>query len=134
MCKNRLGLFAQKWLLFLKIWWIKFLQNNKQPLLLRFFPKIFIFDWVIAIFMFFDEWWRHVLVHLKKITTIKTLSNIDVTMPLQMFDRVLNTPLKLGTYKNRKIDEKCKENVSGSEFPVFPYKFQFLSKFLMILA
>ena len=65
MCKNGLGLFAQKWLLFLEIWWIKFLQNDKQHLLLKFFTKIFIFDWVIAIFMFFDEWWRHVLVHLK---------------------------------------------------------------------
>ena len=66
MCKNGLGLFAQKWLLFLEIWWIKFLQNDKQHLLLKFFTKIFIFDWVIAIFMFFDKWWRHVLVHLKK--------------------------------------------------------------------
>ena len=66
MCKNGMGLFAQKWLLFLEIWWIKFLQNDKQHLLLKFFAKIFIFDWVIAIFIFFDEWWRHILVHLKK--------------------------------------------------------------------
>ena len=66
MCKNGLGLFAQKWFLILEIWWIKFLQNDKQLLLLEFFTKIFIFDWVIAIFMFFDEWWRHALIHLKK--------------------------------------------------------------------
>ena len=70
MCKNGLGLFAQKWLLFLEIWWIKFLQNSKQHLLLKFFTKIFTFDWVIAIFMFFEEWWRHVLVHLRKSTII----------------------------------------------------------------
>ena len=63
MCKNGLGLFAQKWLLFLEIWWIKFLQNDKQHLLLKFFTKIFIFDWVIAIFMFSDE---------KKNTTLKS--------------------------------------------------------------
>ena len=75
MCKNGLGLFAQKWLLFLEIWWIKFLQNDKQHLLLKFFTKIFIFDWVIAIFMFFDEWWRPVLVQLKKNKTLKSNKN-----------------------------------------------------------
>ena len=74
MCKNGLGLFAQKWLILLEIWWIKFLQNDKQHLLLKLFTKIFIFDRVIAIFMFFDEWWRHVLVHLKKIRPYKDLA------------------------------------------------------------
>ena len=54
----------------MEVWWITFLQNDKQHLLLKLFSKIFIFDCVIAIFMFFDE--RCVLVHLKKNTTLIT--------------------------------------------------------------
>ena len=80
MCKNGLGLFPQKWLPFLEIWWIKFLQNDKQHLLLKSFTNIFIFDWVISIFMFFDQWWRHVLAHLKKYVHINTQDVVRISI------------------------------------------------------
>ena len=55
MCKNGLGLFAQKWLQVLEIWCD---ESSSFRMITAFAPKIFtkifIFEWVIAIFVFWS--------------------------------------------------------------------------------
>ena len=66
MCKNRIWLIAHKWLLFSKFCSMEVILHNKKHFFRKYFSKMFIFSRDILFFLFFEVWWRHILVHSKK--------------------------------------------------------------------